>query len=267
MIKLIKYEFIKKSKLFLILLVSSILANVALGLIYDMSGIAIFLGLSPIILGILYIYELIKTYSDALNKNTGYMTFMTPNSGYKIIGSKLLFTLLVGLIFFIGYIMFVGVNGLIIVIRNFPLGQLKEGFTTLLIELNEVAKQLLNMNIGDVLLFVLMILVSSIVFTLTVYSSITIRKSLFSNTKYGGVLSFIIFIVLNLIIGKLGELLSRGVNLDYTIQQINISNNINITYPSKYMFTLFMVMIVYNAVVSLVLMISSGYLLEHKINL
>lgn len=87
MLNLIKYEFIKKYKLALITLILS----VALNLYFIAKGVAgspTFLALFPIIMSVIYIGDIIKMYSDDLNKKSGYMLFMTPNSGYKIIVSS-----------------------------------------------------------------------------------------------------------------------------------------------------------------------------------
>lgn len=265
MLKLIKYEFIKKSKLLLILLVTAILANIGIGIAFKEAGIALFLGLSSIALVILYLYELIRTYSDDLNKKTGYMLFMTPNSGYKIIGSKLIFIITEGLILFLSYFIFLFFNMMVMALKatgDFSLimkgiGEMIEGF-------NSVVIMQFGMNLGDILLIVIMLLVSVIVFALIVYSAMTIRKSIFSNTKFGGLLSFIIFVALNFIYGKLTNFIGEAFQFDVITKQIN---DMTVTYPSSSMFRIFGVMIVFNIIVSAVLMLTSGYLIEKKINL
>ena len=266
MLKLIKYEFIKKSKLLLILLITAILANIGLGIAYGENGIGLFLGLSPLVLGIIYLYELIKTYSDDLNKKTGYMLFMTPNSGYKIIGSKLVTIILVGIIFFTSYMIFALANLSIIAYKavgDFSL--ITEGLTQLIEGLNMLISGAFGFNIGDLMLMFIVGIISSIVFVLTVYAAITIRKSIFSNTKFGGILSFIIFVIINVIYGYLTDLVGKIFNFEFIITQI--STNISVTYPSSQMFVIFAVMIVFNCIIASLLMLGSGYLVEKKINL
>ncbi len=89
-----------------------------------------------------------------------------------------------------------------------------------------------------------------ITFILIVYTSITIRKSILSNTKYRGVLSFIIFISLSFVIVYFDGLAF------FVNNQANIDREISLTLA-----------LVFNGIVSIGLAILSGYLLENKINL
>ncbi len=266
MLKLIKYEFIKKSKLLLILLISAILANLALGLAFKETGIIVFLTLTPIIIIVLYLYELIKTYSDDLNKKTGYMLFMTPNSGYKIIGSKLIFIVTEGLILFVSYFIFLILNLIGVTLKapgNFS--QVISGAMQIIEIVNSYIIVQFGINIGDMLLIVVMILVSVIVFALIVYAAMTIRKSIFSEIKFGGLLSFIIFIILNFIYGQLADFVAEAFQFKMVTEQIY--TNLTVTYPSGHMFQMFGIIIIFNIIVSAVLMLVSGYLIEKKINL
>ncbi len=265
MLKLIKYEFIKKSKLLLILLITAILANIGIALAFKETGVGLFLGFTPFALIILYLYELIRTYSDDLNKKTGYMLFMTPNSGYKIIGSKLIFIITEGIILFVTYFIFLLFNIMCMALKatgDFSL--IIKGINEMIQGLNSVVIMQFGMNLGDILLIIIMILVSAVVFALIVYSAMTIRKSIFANTKFGGLLSFIIFVALNFIYGKLTNFIGEAFQFDVITKQIN---DMTVTYPSSSMFRIFGVMIVFNIIVSAVLMLTSGYLIEKKINL
>lgn len=263
--RLLKYEFIKKSKLFLIAIITAIIFNILLGALFGEGGIAVFLSLLPLALVILYTIELIKTYSDDVNKKTGYMIFLTPNSGYSIIGSKLIFTLIVALIFFVTYILFLASNLSILVISKYSMSGFLEMFNKVIEEINILFKKSVGFNIGDILLLMFMALSSTIVFTLTVYASITLRKSIFSDIKYGGLISFIIFILLNIIIAKCSELVFNMLDINYMVYGLNI--DVTKSYPSEFMFKLCMLSSAYNIVVCAILMLFSGYLLEHKINL
>lgn len=97
MIKLLKYELLRKKKVYIIsLCIFAVLALVvALGipridnhywiLVTTLSGLIILIGglLLPIVINIA------KYYSEYKNRS-GYMMFLTPNSGAKIFGSKIL---------------------------------------------------------------------------------------------------------------------------------------------------------------------------------
>lgn len=266
MLKLIKYEFIKKSKLLLILLITAILANLGLGLAYGLNGIGLFLGLTPIALIFLYLYELIRTYSDDLNKKSGYMLFMTPNSGYKIIASKLIFIISEGLILFVSYLIFALFNMIAVALKmTGDFSEIVRGMEELLTALNMLVSGQFGINIGDLLLIVIMILISVMVFALIVYSAMTIRKSIFSDNKFGGLISFIIFVGINFIYGKLLNFVGEAFQFNIISERIN--SNMMVGYPSASMFKIFGIMIIFNVIVSVVLMLTSGYLVEKKINL
>jgi hypothetical protein len=262
MLKLVKYEFIKKSNLLLILLITAILANVGLGLAYGENGMALFLGLSLIILSILYLYELVRTYSDDLNKKTGYMLFMTPNSGYKIIVSKLIFIILEGLVLFVSYFIFVFFNLIAIAFKmTGDFSKIIAGIQEIMNGFNMLLSGSFGFNIGDFFLIILMSLISIIVFVLIIYSAMTIRKSIFSNSKFGGLLSFIIFIIISFIYTNLMHFVGEAFQFNA------IAQTVLMTYPSAEMFKIFGIMIIFNSIIIAALMLGSGYLIEKKINL
>ncbi len=266
MLKLIKYEFIKKSKLLLILLITAIIANLGAAIALGDRGIGLFFGLTPFALIVLYLYELIRTYSDDLNKKTGYMLFMTPNSGYKIIGSKLIFIITEGIILFASYIVFLAVNLCALALKaKGDFSEITHAISELINAVNSGVIAQFGINIGDILLIIIMILASAVVFALIVYSAMTIRKSIFSDIKFGGIISFVIFIILNIIYAKLASMVSVAFQFNVIAERIN--TNLTMVYPSSSMFELFGITILFNIIISGLLMLGSGYLIEKKINL
>lgn len=268
MLKLIKYEFIKKSKLLLILLISAILANIGLVLAYGTEVILIFLSVAPVILVVLYLFELIMTYSEDLNKKTGYMLFMTPNSGYKILGSKLITIFLEGILLLTSYFIFSVVNLSVMAYKKAgDFSFIGDAMREIVDAFNKLLSGTLGINIGDLGLIFILLLTVSIIFVLTVYTAITIRKSIFSNAKFGGVLSFIIFVILNIVYGKLADLIGHIFNFQNVAVTTQISANVAVSYPSAHMFKIFTVLIIFNCITASILMLCSGYLIEKKINL
>lgn len=266
MLKLIKYEFIKKSKLLLILLISAILANIGLVLAYGTEVILIFLSVAPVILVVLYLFELIMTYSEDLNKKTGYMLFMTPNSGYKILGSKLITIFLEGILLLTSYFIFSVVNLSVMAYKKAgDFSFIGDAMREIVDAFNKLLSGTLGINIGDLGLIFILLLTVSIIFVLTVYTAITIRKSIFSNAKFGGVLSFVIFVILNIIYFQMSNLLGDIFNFNSITIQIGAS--VTVSHPSAYMFKIFTVLIIFNCITASILMLCSGYLIEKKINL
>ena len=225
MMNLIKYEFIKKYSLFTSLLVWGILGNLVCKIIFGYNGSIVYVIAIPWVLFIVYISDLVKSYSSELDNKTGYMLFMTPNSGYAIIFSKLISIFITGAGLVLVYFIISSFNGMML-------------------------KVVYEMDFLEVIKLIAIEANYSITFILIVYTSITIRKSILSNSKYRGVLSFIIFLSLSFVIVHFDGLTF------FVNNQANIDREISLTLA-----------LVFNGIVSAGLAILSGYLLENKINL
>lgn len=256
MFNLIKYEFLRKYKLILMTVVSALIINLFL-LTRGVSGSSIFLVFFPLILSILYISDIIRMYGDDLNKKSGYMLFMTPNSGYKIIVSKLITAVFEGLAILLLYFVFILLNGAYIIYVSGDYINFDEVFRAI----NMLLSGSLGFNLGHVFALLFTALVFIIGFIVTAYTAMTIRKSIFSENKFGGLLSFIIFIGLNWIIsytsGKLFSVLSPYYDTYTNLNSVSASELVVILFP----------LIAVSIIQSILLTICSGYLLEKKINL
>lgn len=269
MFKLLKYEFIRSYKFFITVLIAAVIANIALSFISDYVGVLLFIIFMPIILVVIYLYTIIKTFSDDLNKKTGYMIFLAPHSGYSVIGSKLIYTLLIGIIFIIIYFLFL--------ISNFIVVCLQEGVSIsdffistsnslCFSSFDDIVFFKFGMHIYDLAIMFIGTILQQTVLALTIYLSITIRKSIFSNTKHGGFFSFIIFILLNIIIiYSLNYILNimQSNNINYITQM----DSTNLFSVSKSVKSTMLVCIIYETFLSILMFLGIGYLLENKINL
>ncbi len=257
MLKIIKYDFLRKYKAFLIVIVSAILLNI---FAVTRNGIISFLAAFPMLITILYIGDIIKMYSDDLNKKSGYMLFMTSNSGYKIIVSKVITAILEGILILIIYLVFILINSIYIsYVQGFNIGI---NINEVIRVINQVLSGNLGFNLGHVFVFLAAALIYSISFILTAYTSITIRKSIFSEVKLGGFLSFLIFVALNWAISYANGHSMSALSQYYDNMQ-NVGNMISATQLLMAMFPIMMI----SAVESILMTIGSGYLLEKKINL
>lgn len=256
MLKLIKYEFIKKYKLIFITLIISAAINLYL-ITKDAAGSTVFLVFFPIVMSILYIGDIIKMYSDDLNRKSGYMLFMTPNSGYKIIISKLITAVIEGFAILLLYFIFIILNGSYIIFRSGATINLNEIINVI----NTLLSGNLGFNLGHIFMFLLSGLLFLISFLTTAYTAMTIRKSIFSEIKFGGVLSFIIFILLNWGISNVSSefynLLTPYYDSFTSLSRVTATELVYILLPIN----------AASVVQSIVLTLCSGYLLEKKINL
>lgn len=258
MLKMIKYDFIKKYKLILIVLITAILLNLLEIIKMGMQGSVMFLGLFPFAMILLYIVDIIRMYSDDLNKKSGYMLFMTSNSGYKIIVSKVITAILEALSILLLYFIFILINAIYIsVVQKIDLN-----INELLNAVNIVLSGNLGINLGHIFVFLITVLSLAISFILTAYTAITIRKSIFSEIKFGGLFSFIIFIALNWLISYISDKLSPVFST-----YINGFDNFGSTITATQMAMIVLPVIVLSTICSALMTLCSGYLLEKKINL
>lgn len=215
-----------------------------------------FLAFFPMVMAIVYIGDIIKMYSDDLNKRSGYMLFMTPNSGYEIIVSKLITAVIEGLAILLLYFIYILINGAYIIYVSGA----DINFNEIINAVNSLVSGSLGFNLGHVFMFLLTALLFLISFITTVYTAMTIRKSIFSEIKFGGALSFLIFILLNWAISYVSSevfnLLTPYYNT-FTMSRPTATELVYIMMPIN----------IWSIAQSIILTLCSGYLLENKINL
>lgn len=259
MLKLIKFEFLRKYKLLLMTLITSIALNI-LAISRGVGGSTMFLVLFPMVLSVLYLVDIIKMYSEDLNKKTGYMLFMSPNSGYKIISSKLLTAVLEGFALLLMYFIFILVNGVFIAVS---MGN-EIDYSQIIRVVDNLLSGSFGFSLGHVIVFLLAALTFLIAFITTVYTAMTIRKSIFSEIKFGGLFSFIIFLLINwglsFISGKFFQVISPyydSINTTASTGRVTSGGLAMIMLP----------MIAVLIIQAIAFTGISGYLLEKKINL
>lgn len=257
MLKLIKFEFLRKRMTFLLAGALIVLGQIyALYKFFSIDEVirdnfseeifGIFIGILAVGLSLLYLIDLIFLFRNDLFKQEGYMLFMTPNSGYKLLGGKLIFALIEGVAIAGLYLGILFMNLRLMDIATFNLSILDLSTSEIFI----IAKILL--------LMVFMI----IEFALTIYLSFALFKSLFSNNRFKGLITFGIFIVINILKGKVADLASTLMNktfdtihlsADY-LNFMGVDTTLNIAIGAT-------------LISSVIMYMGTGYLLEKRINL
>lgn len=259
MLKLMKFEFLRKYKLLAMTLITAIALNI-LAISRGMGGSAMFLGLFPMVLSVLYLVDIIKMYSEDLNKKTGYMLFMTPNSGYKIISSKLLTAVLEGFALLLMYFIFILINGLYIAVS---MGN-DIDYSQVIKVVDNLLSGSFGFNLGHVLVFLLAALTFLIAFITTVYTAMTIRKSIFSEMKFGGMFSFLIFLAINYGLSFLSSKFFEIISPYYdSIDTVSSTGTISVGALARALLPMILVLVIQAIAFTGI----SGYLLEKKINL
>jgi len=255
MLKLVKYEFVKKYKSAIIALIASAVLNLFL-FTKGVAGSSMFLAFFPMIMAVVYISDIIKMYSDDLNKRSGYMLFMTPNSGYEIIVSKLITAVIEGLSILLIYFIYVLINGAYIIYISGAEINLNE----IISAVDKLVSGSFGFNLAHVFMFLLTALLFLISFITTVYTAMTIRKSIFSEIKFGGVLSFLIFLFLNWAISYVSSGVFDLLKPYYDSFSMSRPTATELVY-------IMMPINIWSIAQSIILTLFSGYLLENKINL
>ncbi|KIR03020.1 hypothetical protein P261_01835 [Lachnospiraceae bacterium TWA4] len=233
MLHLMKYEFLKQrtSKYLLIgfllvceftFLIGTFTENES-PIILSVTGL-IFTSIS----GYLIIaVEAIWTYYGDMKEKRGYMLFMTPHSEYSILGSKLL----------MGF--------LTIILWNVLIGLLAFGDITLLMtksgEIGEVMeivqeglKEFLGLDISwlTVSMFVLQRIFNWTSMVTSAFLAITISMTFLNQIRTKGLISFILYIVINMIPEKVQELLQSvfGIVTDETVVNSIENGGLSVTF-------------------------------------
>ncbi|MBQ9324523.1 MAG: hypothetical protein IJ246_02000 [Clostridia bacterium] len=211
--KLMKYEFRKTLPIKLLLLgITAILQVLFLmGLLFNrdnLTGLSAVLLTITAIVGIMLIgiQSIVILHRD-INTRQSYMLFMTPNSNYKILGSKYLengLSLILGSAFF--YLL--GFLDIVLLMKhNGELDQLWRMFSQLLTSIN----QELTIDASSIGLALLLSISNWIQFVSTAYFADIVATALLTNHKHNGLLAFVLFVLISILFIYLQELLPHTI--------------------------------------------------------
>lgn len=161
----------------------------------------------------------IATYSRELSNKTAYLVFMTPNSAIKIIGSKLLYTLFNGVVI-LALLVLLGI------IDWKMLGRMWEQE----ISVFEMLADMMSMLGIDTLhifysavAIIINFLVNFFMAVTLAYMSVTATATVLQDKKIKGLISVVVYIVLFVVINKIGGLLPRLYEYPVSFTQVILS--------------------------------------------
>ncbi len=215
MLKLLKYE-LRKNRTALIILLAVTLAlecyflyglyapeefgtEQDIHLLFAMTGLM----LSAYAAVIYVLIVGVTTYTREMKDRSAYLIFMTPSSGLKIMGSKYLFTLVLGLMLAVVYAGLAVLDISLLSDRLLRAGQLLQQFDRMLLEMGIHLDQFLL----AALVMAIYALLSIFSFFAVAYLAITLSHTLFRDKKWRGIVSVAIFFALNWGISQLSGLL------------------------------------------------------------
>lgn len=224
MLKLIKYEILRKQKLLLIAFVILALMEAAILLGIHKGGNLAAMAIMLIVFMCVGVFlfvliDCIRSYSSDLNQKQGYMLFMTPTRGHKIIGSKVIVGFVELLIFGLIVFGFMVLN--FIVTKNLYLDTMDKSLTEMISTLKEIYSVAIP-SIWNILVMIIEQMLEWFALIITIFFAITLRKTILSQTKFGGIISFVLFIGIYSAMGGLNMavMATTGIWGDY-MQLIN----------------------------------------------
>lgn len=217
MLKLMKYEF--RKQLFSKFAILGLLGLMELWFLYGVimdkektcTTATVFLMILAFV-GIFYVsFECIITFNNDLKTKQSYMLFMVPQSTYSIMGAKVLSAMiqivLTALVF--GFAAFADIMA--IAVRYGEIGQLIDLF-------RDILREFLNLDIDarKVMIVIASVVIGWVSTIVLGMFSITLSTTFMANSRAKGIVSFLIFIVINVIIFKLNSLITNGLQSTYT---------------------------------------------------
>ena len=210
--KLIKYELKKQmlSKIVVGVLAAICEAVFFVGLIIDNGEWAGYALGALFILGFLslfyFSFETIITYSNDLKTKQSYMLFLIPRNMYQVVGAKMITTLLQILLVGAAFVaIFVG--DVFAVCARY--GEIEEMIEMIKMMFEQISG--IKVDLVLVIYVICEVLVIWIEFILMCMLAITLSTTLFANKCYKGVISFGIYVVLQLLVAKVADLVTNGV--------------------------------------------------------
>ena len=253
MLKLMKYELRRNRTILLILYIAiAFLEGFALFSLINKSEVNtlrsfLFLYMGAI-LGIVLIFIMaIMSYSKELGSKYSYMSFMTPTSTYKIIGSKFLTTCFVAAMTTLIAVVLAIVDYNILISQFTEVKDVQHEIL-ILMTMRGLDVQNIPVTLSIALLLIWLSIFTSICFA---YFAITLSATVFANKSYRGFISFVIFIVITLIINKIAGYLP---NVDIGTGALNKILAPSLTY-------------LLHLIAMFVAFFGSGLLLDKKVSL
>ena len=186
--------------------------------------------------------EGIVTYFRELKTRRSYMMFLTPNSAYKIMGAKLIATL-------IWLVIFAVITYIVVALDVIAIYGKYEGLEYVIERISEILSILTKLDISFASLLASFVdtVVNGIMILTIAFFAITLSSTFLINNRANGFISFILFIAVSVVIGTISSSLFDRETMNY------------MAYTGAH--------IAYDAAFAILAFCLTGRLLEKKIDL
>ena len=257
MLNLIKYEFKGMSKnitaIIASLFIMLILTNIKAGIFYGALSTTVVFALG-VAVTVLVIIECIRCLGGYLYSNNGYLLFATPMSGYEIIGSRLIVSVVIITVVTICFALFT--------------------YFGLITKALNLMPELLNIKINIspyiVLYFIVERIISIVLLLMILYFSMVLGKSVYANKKHEKLIAFITFIIVATLISSIGSIFKNSLIVNISTNNLipsmgNLNININGTTITNSAVGLNLGNLLYNLIVSAGLFFGTAYIIDNKL--
>jgi ABC-2 type transport system permease protein len=266
MLKLIKLELFK-SKNILIYFFSIIFLTEIIFLIGYALDKEILIAITTFLLSLMAVVSVVAIiiysvilYLPDISKKPGYMLFSTPNSAYKILGSKIIVTLIVGFLLFILFSL-LGVFDIYLLTKDIDTSE----FTVESI-FKSIIDALSEEPVG-ITLFLASTLSQFVSNIAIIYFSITLTYTFLSNLKFKNFIAFLVFVAVNVAISIIKFVIQSAMSLtgafEFNTDLYNSSNPFDLKFNVDFM----LVPLIVTTVIGLGMYFASAWMVEKKLNL
>lgn len=264
MLKFMKYEIKGSFKYMAVVLITMTLLSTFVFLTADIDNVPRTILLSSLGLfggSIAILIHFVGSFSKEVYDDRGYLTLTLPISGTSIVLSKLFVTLLwYGLYSVVQFIFAYLILNKYVDILEQPV----------IVTILNVGKDF--MKSPEMMIMLLLIVLEMIVFIMTVYFSIAISKAALGTKKVGKLVAFILFIVINTGFSFLNVFIERVLpfGIDFTpegfTERSMMMNDVTMSASANSL-TINIPSLIFNIVIFILFLFTTGYLLERKIDL
>lgn len=225
MLKLIKYEYRKEMSTYLVLFAALIFAEVYFLISFATDSgtnmaVSSFLFIFGGICGVLALMLLgALSYSKEISSKYSYMTFMTPNSPYKIVGAKYISLFVATAVASILYVGFVSLDAYLVLSKY-------EDIKSFTIMIKRAAAVFGWDTDAYFAMFFAMLLSMWISFFFSVscaYLAITLSTTILANKKGKGFLSVVFFFVISFVVSRIAGMLRQN-SIAYSVSDAFLNN-------------------------------------------
>lgn len=250
MFNLIKYELKGYFKDFIIILGIIALVNILLYTRMNTWSKGAIVSLSFLVTFGAFIIVLIwniKLFSRDMYEDSGYLLFTLPQTGYSVLGAKLITSIIQALIV-----------GAVALIFNFISLQILDDFR------NNAQMVFSNINPNLAPISVMSSLLNYVFFLTTIYFSIALSKIAIKKRRFGKLGAFVIFVVFSLIVGKITMTISKAFPQSFKLNLLSAQSQLSFYGPGD--ISINIAATIFSVILFVLMFITTSYIIENKID-